>query len=122
DHIRALTSSEVLAVEDDITTSLQARGAQAGVLGDFTGGEWLDSAQAKTVRGLAGSHRLVVVEGAAGAGKTKTLAAARQVVQAKGQRMVVVTPTLKAAQIAAAETGASAFSAAWLVHQHGFRW
>ena len=122
DHIRALTSREVVAVEDDITTSLQARGAQAGVLGDFTGGEWLDPAQAKTVRGLAGSHQLVVVEGAAGAGKTKTLAAARQVVQANGRRMVVVTPTLKAAQIAAAETGAAAFSAAWLVHQHGFRW
>lgn len=122
DHIRALTSPEVLAVENDITTRLQARGAQAGVLGEVTGDEWLDPAQVRTVRGLAGSHPLVVVEGAAGAGKTQTLAAARQVVLAKGQRMVVVTPTLKAAQVAASETGATAFSAAWLVHQHGFRW
>ena len=36
--------------------------------------------------------------------------------------MLVVTPTLKAAQVAAREIGADALSAAWLVHQHGFRW
>ncbi len=36
--------------------------------------------------------------------------------------MLVVTPTLKAAQVAQAETGADAYSAAWLVHQHGYRW
>ena len=35
---------------------------------------------------------------------------------------MVVTPTLKAAQVAAAETGADGRSAAWLVHQHGWRW
>ncbi|MER6973681.1 AAA family ATPase [Nocardioides sp. NPDC000445] len=36
--------------------------------------------------------------------------------------MLVVTPTRKAAQVATAETGAAADSAAWLLHQHGFRW
>ena len=36
--------------------------------------------------------------------------------------MVVVTPTLKAAKVAGRETGTSAFSAAWLAHQHGWRW
>jgi hypothetical protein len=35
--------------------------------------------------------------------------------------MLVVTPTLKAAQVAAREVG-HAGSVAWLVHQHGFRW
>ena len=35
--------------------------------------------------------------------------------------MLVVTPTLKAAQVAAREVG-TAGSVAWLVHQHGFRW
>jgi len=34
----------------------------------------------------------------------------------------VVTPTLKAATIAAQQVGAPAFSAAWLAHQHGYRW
>jgi exodeoxyribonuclease V alpha subunit len=36
--------------------------------------------------------------------------------------MVVVTPTLKAAQVAAVEVGAAAGSAAWLAFQHGWRW
>ena len=35
---------------------------------------------------------------------------------------MVVTPTLKAAQVAAAEIGAEGHSAAWLIHQHGCRW
>ena len=35
--------------------------------------------------------------------------------------MLVVTPTLKAAQVAAREVG-TAGSVAWLIHQHGFRW
>ena len=40
----------------------------------------------------------------------------------QGHRLVVVTPTLKAAEVAAAETGADGHSAAWLIHQHGWRW
>ena len=36
--------------------------------------------------------------------------------------MVVVTPTLKAARVAEEQLGAAAFTSAWLVHQHGFRW
>jgi exodeoxyribonuclease V alpha subunit len=36
--------------------------------------------------------------------------------------LMVVTPTLKAAQVAAAETGAEGHSAARLLHQHGWRW
>jgi hypothetical protein len=34
----------------------------------------------------------------------------------------VVTPTLKAAQLAAAEVGTATGSAAWLAYQHGWRW
>ena len=40
----------------------------------------------------------------------------------QGHRLLVVTPTLKAAEVAAAETGAEGHSAAWLIHQHGWRW
>ena len=36
--------------------------------------------------------------------------------------MVVVTPTLRAAQVAEGAIGAASYSAAWLLHQHGFRW
>jgi ATP-dependent exoDNAse (exonuclease V) alpha subunit len=67
-------------------------------------------------------HALVVVEGAAGAGKTMTLAATRTALQSQGQRLMVVTPTLKAATIAARQVGSRAGSAAWLAYQHGYRW
>ena len=63
-----------------------------------------------------------MIEGAAGTGKTTTLAAARDVLDAADRRLVVVTPTLKAAQAARQQVGADAFSAAWLIHQHGYRW
>ncbi len=35
---------------------------------------------------------------------------------------MVVTPTLKAAEVAASETGADGHSASWLIHHHGWRW
>ena len=40
----------------------------------------------------------------------------------RGRRLLVVTPTLKAAEVAVRETGADGRSAAWLIHQHGWRW
>ena len=57
-----------------------------------------------------------------GSGKTSTLIAARAVLEHQGHRLVVVTPTLKAAQVAGRQVGGDACSAAWLVHQYGFRW
>jgi ATP-dependent exoDNAse (exonuclease V) alpha subunit len=63
-----------------------------------------------------------VIEGAAGAGKTTTLAAARALLAMQGAQLTVVTPTLKAAQVVQEQLGAVAFTGAWLVHQHGFRW
>ena len=69
-----------------------------------------------------GTGRWSCVEGAAGAGKTTLLAAARDALDESGPRLVVVTPTLKAAQAASAEVGASASSAAKLAYAHGWRW
>ena len=97
EHVRALTSDRVLAVEAELNDRLSLRAEH-------------------------GARDLVVVEGAAGAGKTTRLRAQRRAVEAAGNWMIVVTPTLKAARVAATEVGSSAFSAAWLVHQHGFRW
>jgi exodeoxyribonuclease V alpha subunit len=62
------------------------------------------------------------VEGAAGAGKTAMLAAARTVSLDQGHRMVVLTPTRKAAMAAEAQIGAASYPVAWLLYQHGFRW
>ncbi len=88
----------------------------------IAGGRVLDECQAAAVQALTGGRALVVVEGAAGAGKTTTLAATRDVLKEQGHGLVVVTPTLKAAKVAAAQTGATASSAAWLAYQYGWRW
>ena len=121
EHVRALTSPEVLAVEEELTTRLTRR-ARAPVVPRDVLCEGLDPTQRRVVSALASRAKLLVVEGAAGTGKTSTLAAARAELTASGARLVVVTPTRKAAQVAAKQIGTSAFSAAWLAHQYGFRW
>ncbi len=123
EHIRSLTSDQVLAVEADIVKRLVARAerptsppGRLRVSGD------LDPAQREVVSALAGDAGLLVIEGAAGTGKTTTLAAAREALEQMDRRLVVVTPTLKAAEVARQQVGAAAFSAASFVHQHGHRW
>ena len=133
EHIlRTSTSREVLAVEADLVTRIVGRAEQPAHVAAFAdpdgepqpdqGPEGLDLAQRAAVALLAGSAQLLVVEGAAGAGKTKTLFATQELLAERGHRMVVVTPTLKAAKVAGRKTGTKAFSAAWLAHQHGWRW
>ncbi|MBN1094019.1 relaxase domain-containing protein [Blastococcus sp. TML/M2B] len=132
EHIRAWTSGPVLAVEADLTARLAARATErpAGAPGPdptppvdlAAGAARLDPGQATAVAALAGWRRLVVVEGAAGAGKTTTLAATKNVIAGQGRRLVVVTPTLKAAKVVAAEVGAVAGSAARLAFEYGWRW
>ena len=89
EHVRSFTSSDVVAVEHEIVDRIAAR------------------ADAWAIR---------IVEGAAGAGKTARLAATRERALAVGHRMVVVTPTRKAAQVAEGALGAASYSAAWLLH------
>ncbi|RHW26298.1 TrwC relaxase [Nocardioides immobilis] len=123
EHIRSLTSRHVLETEADIVARLADRATLPPTPAVFSPdtGTGLDGHQRTAVAALAGDAELVVVEGAAGAGKTTTLAATQTVLGEQGRRMLVVTPTLKAAQVAAREVG-TAGSVAWLVHQHGYRW
>ena len=123
EHIRSLTSRHVLDVEADIVARLTDRANVAATPAGLspTVGTGLDKHQRTAVAALAGDAQLVVVEGAAGAGKTTTLAATQTLLTGQGRRMLVVTPTRKAAQVAAREVG-TAGSVAWLVHQHGYRW
>lgn len=127
EHVRALTSPRVLAVEADLTTRLTTRAEATSRAANphrmpWAGVEGLDPAQRAVVSALVCGGGLTVVEGAAGAGKTTTLAAAAHLVAAHDRRLVVVTPTLKAAQVAAEQLDTPAFSAAWLAHSYGFRW
>ena len=85
DHVRALTSPRVLNVEADISGRVAVRGAEPATDADpglvariaDDAGQRLDDCQVQAVAVLAGGRPLVVVEGAAGAGKTTTLAATR---------------------------------------------
>jgi hypothetical protein len=124
EHVRSLTSRHVLNTEADIVTRLASRAdvpmAAPAVL-SASRAEGLDDLQRTAVAALAGQAGLVVIEGAAGAGKTTCLAATKTALSELGRGMLVVTPTLKAAQVAAREVGAAG-SVAWLIHQHGFRW
>ncbi|MGN6250855.1 MAG: MobF family relaxase [Marmoricola sp.] len=124
EHVRSLSSPYVLDVEADLIARMSrraqrpARRARVGARGI----DRVDPTQAAVVGVLAGDGRLVVVEGAAGAGKTTALRSTHAVLARQAHRLVIVTPTLKAAEVAAAETGAEGHSAAWLIHQHGWRW
>jgi hypothetical protein len=124
EHVRALSSRQVLRAEDEIVHRLAARAEKPArrIRLQGRGLVRIDPTQAVVVGTLAGDGQLVVVEGAAGAGKTTALRSTRELLARQGRRLVVATPTLKAAEVAAAETGAEGHSAAWLVHQYGWRW
>ena len=123
EHVRSLTSERVLGVEADLVDSIAVRSARPATDAvRLRGVTHLDPAQRRVVAALAGDAGLLVIEGAAGTGKTTTLAAAREALDEADRRLVVVTPTLKAAQAAHQQVGTDAFSAAWLIHQHGYRW
>ena len=126
EHIRAWTSRSVLDVEADLTARLAARvpldACRTPSVQPATAPGRLNPGQAAAVATLSGTCQLVVVEGAAGAGKTTTLVAARTALKEQGCRLVVVTPTLKAAKVASAEVGADAGSAAALAFAYGWRW
>lgn len=124
EHVRSLTSPRVLEVEADLITRLSGRATRPArrVRLGARGLDRVDPTQAAVVGTLAGDGELVVVEGAAGSGKTTALWSTQTLLARQGHRLVVVTPTLKAAEMAAGETGADGHSAAWLIHQHGWRW
>ena len=124
DHVRSLSSPYVLEVEADHIARLSGRATRPArrVRVGTRGLDRINPTQSAVVGALAGDGELSVVEGAAGAGKTTALRSTQAILARHGHRLVVVTPTLKAAEVATAETGADGHSAAWLIHQHGWRW
>ena len=124
EHVRALTSPCVLAVEGDLIARITRRAGRTTLVRGFDGlaPDQVNPVAPDAVDVLTSGAPLVVVEGAAGVGKTTVLRSVRQRLAHQGQRLVVVTPTMKAADVAARETGADGHSAAWLIHQHGWRW
>lgn len=130
EHVAHLTSVQVIAVETELRDRVQARSAapkevtrpvftpDVSALAYEAG---LDDAQSAAAAAVASSDPLVIVEGAAGAGKTTMLGVAIAAVE-DGVAVRIVTPTLRAAQVAGDELGVEAHSVAKLVHEYGWRW
>lgn len=85
-------------------------------------GQELDADQVRAATAVASTDPLVIVEGAAGAGKTTMLAAAIAAAKERGSTVQVFAPTKRAAEVAHEELGVAATSVAALVHAYGFRW
>ncbi len=126
EYVAHLTTLHVVAVEMQLRDRLTARATHGTVrVPDVTRlahRHHLDPEQTQAAAAIAGTDPLVIVEGAAGAGKTTMLGAAIEAATADGRRTRVVTPTKKAADVAARELGVHADSVAKLVHEHGWRW
>ncbi len=102
EHVRSLTSPAVLAVETELLERLLRRATPADPARVHRATlTRLSAEQARVVAALTGRGALIVIEGAAGAGKTTTLDAAQTHLVMRGHRLLVVTPTLKAAEVAA---------------------
>ncbi|MFT4220180.1 MAG: MobF family relaxase [Microbacterium sp.] len=123
EHVAHLTTLHVVAVETELRDRLAARATvRTSGANPAVREPGLDADQARAAAAVASARPLVVVEGAAGAGKTTMLGAAIRAAEQDGRTVRVVTPTKKAAEVAASELGVPTDSVAALVHAHGFRW
>ncbi|MEO7624651.1 MAG: MobF family relaxase, partial [Nocardioides sp.] len=127
EHVAHLTSLQVIAAEMRLRDLLTTRAstsetAQVPNVEALAAVRGLDPGQARAAAALASTDPLVVVEGAAGAGKTTMLAFAIGAAAAEGRATRVVTPTKKAADVVVRELGVPAESVAKLLHAHGWRW
>ena len=126
DHVAHLTSVHVVAVETGLRDLLAAR-ATVGArrtpdVMQLAAEHELDTDQTRAAAAVASDDPLVIVEGAAGAGKTTMLGVAIEAAAAEERATRIVTPTKKAAQVARQELGVVADSVAKLVHVNGWRW
>ena len=128
EHVAHLTSLRVVQVETELRELLTARTpAKEQRYRDVSQvaerlGQQLDAGQLDAAAAVASTDPLVIVEGAAGAGKTTMLATAITAASDQGRRVRVVAPTKRAADVAHQELGVRAASVAALVHAHGYRW
>lgn len=126
EHVAHLTNLRVVQVDTALRDLLAARAAppSQGVpdVRRLARDRGLDREQAAAAAAVASGDLLVVVEGAAGAGKTTMLGVAITTAQAQGRAIRIVTPTKKAADVAGRELGVPTGSVAKLVHDHGWRW
>ncbi|AXR74997.1 TrwC relaxase [Auritidibacter sp. NML130574] len=126
EHAAHLTSLGVVAAEtalrDQLTASVPSRQPKHPDVTEVARAAGLDEGQALAAAAVASTDPLVIVEGAAGSGKTTMLRTAIEVAAEHGRSTRVVAPTKRAAQVAHNELGVPATSVAALVYAHGWRW
>ena len=126
EHVAHLTSLRVVQAETELRDLIAARIPQHDPkhpdVRRAARKRRLDAGQERAAAAVASTDPLVIVEGAAGSGKTTMLAAAIEVAARHGRVSRVVAPTLRAAQVAHDELDVPATSVAALVHAHGWRW
>lgn len=115
--VKHLTHDRVLAQEERILTYVlgaQDHPARPSATVDVTG---LDPLQADVARAVAGSERVVLVVGPAGAGKTTTLSAAGLDLHRQRRTVYGIAPTAKAARVLETETGIRSDTIAKLLYE-----
>ncbi|WP_424806518.1 MobF family relaxase [Rhodococcus sp. 27YEA15] len=126
EHVAHLTSLSVVAAEtalrDHLTAATPERESAHPDVTESARTAGLDEGQSVAATAVASTDPLVIVEGAAGSGKTTMLRTAITVAAEHGRASRVVAPTLRAAQVAHEELGVPATSVAALVYAHGWRW
>ncbi|MFV0251731.1 MAG: AAA family ATPase [Beutenbergiaceae bacterium] len=104
EHVAHLTSVGVLAAEtalrDQLAAATPRREPKPADVSETAHAAGLDEGQAVAAAAVASRDPLVLVEGAAGAGKTTMLGVAIEVAAEHGRPSRVVAPTLRAAQVA----------------------
>ena len=126
EHVAHLTSVRVMQAEAELRDLLTARVPETEPalpdLQQLAQAAGLDTGQTEAAAALASTDPLVIVEGAAGSGKTTMLATAITAAEREGRSVRVVAPTKKAADVAHQTLDVAADSVAALVHAHGYRW
>lgn len=128
-RVRAWTSVEVVRQEQELRALLAAR---AHADGDVTptavravaahARHRLSDGQLVAAARIAGPESLVVIEGAAGAGKTTMLDSAANTIRATGARVLVLAPSATAAHVAGHQTGTAAATLHGFLYAHGYQW
>lgn len=128
-RVRAWTSVEVVRQEQELRALLAARAHADGDVSPNAvravtahAPHLLTDGQLVAAARIAGPESLVVIEGAAGAGKTTMLAAAARTLRATGARVLVLAPSATAAHVAGHETDTAAATLHGFLHAHGYQW
>ena len=122
--VKSLTCRAVVECEDELKGRLAARGVEETAnprLDDLAERYTLDAGQREAVETICKGDPLAVVEGAAGAGKTHMLNAVNDYCRENGKRLVIATPTQKAALVVGEEVGTGTGTLMRLLEAYGWR-